>query len=31
MNNCHIDGLYGNYVEIVVKPERERLLLVKKD
>ena len=31
MENCHIDGVYGNYIEVCVKPGKERLLEVKKD
>lgn len=31
LNNAHIDGTYGNYIEIVVKPKSERLLRIIKD
>ncbi len=31
LENCHIDGLYGNYVEICVKPNIERLLKIVKN
>lgn len=31
MEGCHIDGVYGNYVEVCVKPGKERLLQVLKD
>jgi len=28
LDNCHIDGCYGSYKEVVVKPGRELLLKV---
>ena len=31
MVDCHIDGVYGNYIEICVKPGKEWLLEIKKD
>ncbi len=31
MDDCHIDGVYGNYIEIVVKPGKERLLKIIQD
>ena len=31
LEGCHIDGVYGNYIEVVVGPGKERLLKVVKD
>ncbi len=31
MTNCHIDGAYGSYIEVVVRPNSERLLQIVKD
>ena len=31
LQNCHIEGTYGSYVEICVKPGQERLLQIVKD
>ena len=31
MENCHIDGAYGSYIEVLVGPGEERLLKVVKD
>lgn len=31
LENCHIDGTYGSYIEISVPPGKERLLKIVKD
>lgn len=31
LQNCHIDGTYGNFIEVAVKPGQERLLKIEKD
>lgn len=31
MNNCFIEGTYGNYLDICVKPGRERLVKITKE
>lgn len=28
LENCHIDGAYGSFIEIVVEPGRERLVRI---
>lgn len=31
MENCYIEGTYGSYLEVCVKPGRERLIKITKD
>ena len=31
LQNCHIDGAYGSFIEIVVEPGKERLLRIDVD
>lgn len=31
MENCFIEGTYGNYLEVCVKPGTERLIKITKD
>ena len=31
LNGCHIDGMYGSYLELVVEPNEERLIKIVKD
>lgn len=28
LENCHIDGAYGSFIEVVVEPGKERLLKI---
>jgi hypothetical protein len=31
LQNCHIDGVYGSFIEVVVEPGKERLLKIDVD
>ena len=31
LQNCHIDGAYGSYIELTVEPGQERLLKIVRD